>query len=84
MLGYTIKTFYDNCAGGVAVELSLFKRKLSTGANRNQCTVIAAAFVYAAAAIVLFAMFYPVLSGAPCDYSYAENWLKWFDSWVLL
>ncbi len=84
MLGYTIKTFYDNCAGGGAVELSLFKRKLSTGANRNQCAVIAAAFVYAAAAIVLFAMFYPVLSGAPCDYSYAENWLKWFDSWVLL
>lgn len=39
---------------------------------------------YAVAAVVLFAMFYPVLSGAPCGVEYAKNWLKWFDSWVLL
>ncbi len=41
-------------------------------------------FVYLGAAIVLFIMFYPVLSGAPITISYAENWLKWFDNWVLL
>lgn len=40
-------------------------------------------FVYTAAAIVLFAMFYPVLSGYPITISYA-NILKWFDSWVLV
>lgn len=40
-------------------------------------------FVYTVAAIVLFAMFYPVLSGYPITISYA-NILKWFDSWVLV
>ncbi len=41
-------------------------------------------FVYAGAAVALFIMFYPVLSGAPTTVSYAENWLKWFENWVLL
>jgi dolichyl-phosphate-mannose--protein O-mannosyl transferase len=41
-------------------------------------------FVYAAVAVGLFAMFYPVLSGAPTTIEYAEQYLKWFDSWVLL
>ena len=64
MLGYSIKTFYDN--------------------SKNKKSVIIGAFVYAAVAVVLFAMFYPVLSGQPCNYEYAQDWLKWFDSWVLL
>ena len=42
-----------------------------------------ASFVYAAAAIALFAMFYPVLSGHPCTVEYAK-YLKWFGTWVLL
>lgn len=41
-------------------------------------------FVYTALAVVLFVMFYPVLSGTPTTISYAEHWLKWFDNWVLL
>lgn len=41
-------------------------------------------YVYAAAAIVLFVMFYPVLSGLPIDPGYVEKFLKWFDSWVLI
>jgi dolichyl-phosphate-mannose--protein O-mannosyl transferase len=41
-------------------------------------------FVYAALAVGLFAMFYPVLSGTPTTIQYAEKYLKWFDSWVLL
>lgn len=41
-------------------------------------------YVYAAAAVGLFILFYPVLSGAPTTISYAEHWLKWFNSWVLL
>lgn len=64
MIGYSIKTFYDNC--------------------RNKRAVIITTGVYVAAALILFAMFYPVLSGQPCEYSYAETWLKWFKSWVLL
>lgn len=41
-------------------------------------------YVYAGVAVILFIMFYPVLSGTPTTVSYANHWLKWFDSWVLL
>lgn len=51
---------------------------------KNKKTVVYGAFVYAGLAIVLFAMFYPVLSGQPCSPNYAEHFLKWFDSWILL
>lgn len=64
MIGYSIKTFYDNA--------------------KNKKSVVVGAFIYTAVVVVLFAMFYPVLSGAPCSYDYAVDWLKWFDSWVLL
>ncbi len=40
--------------------------------------------VYAAAVIGMFILFYPVLSGKPCSYEFAEHFLKWFDTWVLL
>ena len=64
MIGYSIKTFYDNA--------------------KSKKSVVIGAFVYTAVVVVLFAMFYPVLSGAPCNYDYAVDWLKWFKSWVLL
>lgn len=51
---------------------------------KNKKAVMYGAFVYTGLVIVLFAMFYPVLSGQPCSTDYAENFLKWFDSWVLL
>lgn len=51
---------------------------------KDKKRVIYGAFVYAALVIVLFTMFYPVLSGQPCSTRYAEHFLKWFDSWVLL
>ena len=41
-------------------------------------------FVYAGAAIVLFIMFYPVLTGVPVDPLYVKKYLKWFKSWVLI
>lgn len=43
-----------------------------------------AVFGYVALAVVLFIMFYPVLSGYPIDRNYVITWLKWFDSWVLI
>lgn len=46
--------------------------------------VIAAAVIYAAAAVGLFVLFYPVISGSPVDGEFARHWLKWFDSWVLV
>ena len=42
------------------------------------------AFVYVGLVIVLFIMFYPVLSGHSCSVWYAQHFLKWFKSWVLL
>lgn len=41
-------------------------------------------FIYAALAVVLFAMFYPVLSGHSVSVEYVKSFLKWFDSWVLI
>lgn len=64
MLGYSIKTFYENSGG--------------------KCAVRNGAIVYAGLVVMMFIMFYPVLSGHPCSYDYAKEWLKWFDSWVLL
>lgn len=64
MLGYAIKTIYDN--------------------TKNKKAVIIGALVFTAVVIGLFILFYPVLSGKPCDPEFAKHWLKWFDSWVLL
>lgn len=39
---------------------------------------------YVVAVVVLFAMFYPVLSGYPIDVNYGLKFLRWFESWVLV
>lgn len=41
-------------------------------------------WVYAIAAIGLFLLFYPVLSGQPIDKNFVFQFLRWFDSWVLV
>lgn len=41
-------------------------------------------FVYTGLAVVLFVMFYPVLSGFAVDPSYVSRYLRWFESWVLM
>lgn len=41
-------------------------------------------YVYAALAVGLFIMFYPVLSGTPTTIHYVKTYLKWFENWVLL
>lgn len=41
-------------------------------------------FIYAVLAVVLFIMFYPVLTGIAVDPSYVYKYLKWFDGWVLI
>lgn len=40
--------------------------------------------LYLTICLVLFVMFYPVLSGMPVYKDYVSNFLRWFDSWVLL
>lgn len=42
------------------------------------------AYLFVIAAILLFVLFYPVLSGQNVSYEFANTWLKWFDKWVLV
>lgn len=42
------------------------------------------AILYATAAVALFALFYPVLSGHAVEVEFVKTWLKWFDKWVLI
>jgi dolichyl-phosphate-mannose--protein O-mannosyl transferase len=51
---------------------------------RSKKSIAVCAFALVIIAIALFALFYPVLSGQPCEIEFAKDWLKWFDSWVLL
>ena len=39
---------------------------------------------YSALVVVMFVMFYPVLSGMPVNPDYVKHFLKWFDSWILI
>lgn len=41
-------------------------------------------FVYAGLVVLLFVMFYPVISGVAVDPAYVEKYLKWFNDWVLI
>ncbi len=41
-------------------------------------------YVYTGIAVVLFIMFYPVISGKAVNPDYVKHYLKWFESWVLL
>lgn len=40
--------------------------------------------LYGAAVFGLFLLFYPVLSGQPVEKDYVINYLRWFDTWVLI
>ena len=40
--------------------------------------------LYTLAVVVLFAMFYPVISGMPVSGEFVDTFLKWQDGWVLI
>lgn len=42
------------------------------------------AYAYCAVAVILFLLFYPVLSGQPVSLDYVNNGLKWMSDWVLV
>ena len=46
--------------------------------------IIIGSMIYAALAVWLFFMFYPVLSGKPVTAEYVADWLRWMSSWVLV
>lgn len=41
-------------------------------------------YLYISLAVILFIMFYPVLSGTPVSTDYVSDYLRWFNSWVLI
>lgn len=45
---------------------------------------VATVWVYVAAAVGLFILFYPVLSGHGVDKEFVKHYLRWFESWVLV
>lgn len=51
--------------------------------EKGRRNVKLACIIYAACAIGLFIMFYPVISGYPVDVTYVKNFLRWFKSWQL-
>lgn len=51
--------------------------------NKNK-KIKTVAFVYTAAAVILFIMFYPVLSGMAVNPVYVDIFLRWFKTWVLI
>lgn len=52
--------------------------------TQKKRTVIMITAGYVAVSLILFALFYPVLSGYPVGMDFAKTWLKWFKSWVLV
>ena len=42
------------------------------------------AYIYSGLVIVVFVMFYPVLTGKQVSISYVSNFLRWISSWVLI
>ena len=51
---------------------------------KNKKAVIYCTIIYALAVVILFVMFYPVISGQPVSSDFVQNWLRWFQSWVLV
>lgn len=46
--------------------------------------IIIGCSIYCGIAIVLFIMFYPVISGFPINKNYVFGFLKWFKTWTLI
>ena len=74
---------YFPCVVFVVLMIGYCFRSLYDNA-KNKKAVLAAGIGYAVIVVGLFVLFYPVISGAPVSLDFAEKWLKWFSSWVLV
>lgn len=54
------------------------KKRMRPGGFYSLCAI------YCLAVLVLFVMFYPVISGMPVSGEYVDKYLRWMDSWVLI
>lgn len=62
----------------IVYSMAHWKKRLS---NRLFLSLTA---LYGLAALGLFLLFYPVLSGQPVDSDFVSRFLRWFDTWVLV
>lgn len=74
---------YFPCVPFIALMIGYAMKSIYDKA-KNKKAAMYTIFGYTALAVFMFVMFYPVLSGHPCTIDYAKNFLKWFDTWVLL
>ncbi|MBQ7573754.1 MAG: glycosyltransferase family 39 protein [Clostridia bacterium] len=58
--------------------------KMAYDEAKNKKAVYIVSGVYVGLVILLFVMFYPVLSGKPTNPDYVNTFLKWFDTWILI
>lgn len=63
---------------------SIYTMHCNCETEKNKKKVMIAAIVYCAIAVVLFIMFYPVLSGMSVSREYVATFLRWFNTWVLV
>ncbi|MCD8180566.1 MAG: glycosyltransferase family 39 protein [Firmicutes bacterium] len=74
---------YFPCVPFIVLMIGYSLLNIYNGAKNKKATMYCI-FGYAALVIVMFIMFYPVLSGQPVSVDYVKTFLKWFDSWVLI
>lgn len=67
-----------------AVLMTIYSIKVIYENAKNKKAVIYCTIAYAVAVVILFVMFYPVISGQPINSDFVQNWLRWFESWVLV
>lgn len=66
----------------VSLMIGYSARRLLLKCSRRK--TLAVLLLYGAAVFGLFLLFYPVLSGQPVELAFAEKYLKWFKTWVLV
>lgn len=71
---------YFPCVPFVAMMVAYSVMKLTEGKKYRLGAVVG----MSAVCILLFAMFYPVLSGQAVSVEYVDTFLKWFSSWQLI
>ncbi len=74
---------YFPCVPFIVLMIGYSLLNIYNGA-KNKKAAMYCIFGYAALVIVMFIMFYPVLSGQPVSVDYVKTFLKWFDTWVLI
>lgn len=68
----------------IMISYAMYRFYQYMSGRKKQKVALSICIGYAVAAVALFALFYPVLSGYPMDYNFGVKYLRWFESWVLV